>query len=144
MSFLLAHAIEDSTDIFGISGGGDLNPPRYATVKDNTFLCFTKGIISHFVIKCYCTAEFAWTHCSNLAAVKHTGLGVVAISTDHRPRTDMRRGGGIAGYGEGQGLEGCYWWERQIFLLLHTDWKHETLRVACSERGEVRECFQDE
>jgi len=25
---LLAHAIEDSTDIFGISGGGGLNPPN--------------------------------------------------------------------------------------------------------------------
>ena len=32
---LLTHAIEDSTDIFGISGGGGFNtpnPPRYATV----------------------------------------------------------------------------------------------------------------
>jgi len=31
---LLAHAIEDSTDIFGISGGGGWThqtPPRYAT-----------------------------------------------------------------------------------------------------------------
>ena len=30
---LLAHAIEDSTDIFGISGGGGgtPQPPRYAT-----------------------------------------------------------------------------------------------------------------
>jgi len=26
MPVLLAHAIEDSTDIFGISGGGGLNP----------------------------------------------------------------------------------------------------------------------
>ena len=38
MLVLLAHAIEDSTDIFGISGGGSgLNPPnhlrRYATVS---------------------------------------------------------------------------------------------------------------
>ena len=32
MPVLLAHAVEDSTDIFGISGGGDLNtPPWYAT-----------------------------------------------------------------------------------------------------------------
>jgi len=35
MPVLLAHAIEDSTDIFGISGWGGLNPPnhppRYAT-----------------------------------------------------------------------------------------------------------------
>ena len=28
---VLAHAIEDSTDIFGISGGGLEPPPRYAT-----------------------------------------------------------------------------------------------------------------
>ena len=35
MPVLLAHPIEDFTDIFGISGGGGLNtpnhPPRYAT-----------------------------------------------------------------------------------------------------------------
>ena len=35
MPVLLAHAIEDSTDIFGISGGGlnpqNPSPPRYAT-----------------------------------------------------------------------------------------------------------------
>jgi len=30
---LLAHAIDDSTDIFGISGGGGLNPPNHPLGK---------------------------------------------------------------------------------------------------------------
>jgi len=35
---LLAHAIEDSTDIFGISGGGGVwTPPRYATVYHHRY-----------------------------------------------------------------------------------------------------------
>jgi len=45
---LLAHAIKDSTDIFGISGGGGFeHPPRYATggyhnieVGNNRFLFY--------------------------------------------------------------------------------------------------------
>jgi hypothetical protein len=31
--------------------------------------------------------------------VKHSWVGIVAKSTVHRPRTDWRSGGGIAGYG---------------------------------------------
>jgi len=43
MPVLLAHAIEDSTDIFGISGGGGFeHPPRYATAVD---VYFFKGNI---------------------------------------------------------------------------------------------------
>jgi hypothetical protein len=34
--------------------------------------------------------------CSQLVAVKHTGVGVIAVSTDDRPRTDLR--GGCGGY----------------------------------------------
>jgi len=40
---LRAHEIEDSTDIFGISGGGGLNPPnphsRYATAVSGRLIC---------------------------------------------------------------------------------------------------------
>ena len=31
----------------------------YHAITDNIFLCFTKEIINHFDIKCYCPAEFA-------------------------------------------------------------------------------------
>jgi hypothetical protein len=27
----------------------------------------------------------------------------------------------------------CYWWEWQAVVLLHTDWKHRSFRMACSE-----------
>jgi len=45
MPVLLAHAIEDSTDIFGISGGGGLNPPLGTPLVSAVLLCSSiKGL----------------------------------------------------------------------------------------------------
>ena len=47
---------------------------------------------------------------------------------------------GVSGAERGE-LEECNWWKRQTILLLHTDRKHQTLRVACSEKGHWANTF---
>ena len=58
---------------------------------------------------------------------------------DYRYEPPGEVGGGGACLARCGYLPGCYWSQRQT--VLHTDWKHQALQVACSQRVHCANAF---